>query len=653
MSASLLDEARRRLEAGDPRSARQLAERVLEASRASGMPNVTPAAARVVGECLYVMGEIGAARAFAEESLRVDEETGDPGALAADLNLLGVVEITEGRLDQAIPLLRRSYDLRTAALGSDHGDTIESLNNLAVALWRRGDEDAALRLHEDALGRCERALGEEHRRTAETLNALAVKLESRADSQTRARELYERALVSAEAALGPDSELVARLLANVATARLNMGEADTAGLLLERSLELHERHFGPMSRWTAYVLVAQGEHAWSEGRFQDARRAYERVFVINVKEVGPAEPETLDSAVGLMNVLTELTGEPEAPDAIDEATALYLPLLALHPDIQGTFPGGASPDPARAVEQLIHIAERLERRVEPDEAQVAAIARAGDLVDEADVSYLEGDLSAARIRLQEAIALIEVARGPRDASLVEPLQRLRLVHRVGGTESAVLPLLRRIASILAGAYGELHPLAIRALGEVYWQERREYGPAGGGETASRISTLMRDALGEESSVSRVVLDVIAAARESVPPGMEPEDPPLSIRRERILAEHDPLRAELLFDLDATPWPSLDHAYGPAIDTPMHLRLLLTDDDRVRDDALELLGESLLHQGSVCAATAPAVRLIRRLANDERVPGRDRLTSFLVETTAIARAASGPYAAELIAALGEP
>ncbi|MGH3132407.1 MAG: tetratricopeptide repeat protein [Gaiellaceae bacterium] len=441
---------------------------------------------------------------------------------------------------------------------------------------------------------------------------------------------------------GPDSELVARLLTNVATARIDDDEVESAGPLLDRALELHERHFGPESRWTAYVLTTQGHHAWLEGRYEDARGAFERAFVIRAEELGPTDPETLDAALDLMNVLTEIAGDPSggaeleggSSGAMDEASALYLPLAALRPDLDSPLPSGARPDPAQAAEQLRRLADRIARRIAPDAQHAAAIERAREHTDEADSLYLSGDLAAAGTRLREAIASLEAARGPSDTSLVEPLQRLKLVHRVGGTESEVLPILRRIATILADSYGRLHPLSIRALGEVYRQERREYGPAGGRETAVRIEELLRDAFGEESALWRLLHEVFDGAREAVPPGVEPEDPPLSVRRERILAQPDPLVDELLFDLDATPWPELDHAYGAAIDTPLHLRLLLADDDRVREDAVELVRESLLRPGTVTSALAPAIRLVRRLAEDERVPGRAVLVELLAEAAAV-------------------
>lgn len=626
----------------------RLAERALALARSAGSAPDVAACAQILGECRYIIGDVEGARALAEEALRLDEASGDAGRLGADLNLLGVVELTVGRTDAALPLLRRSYELRAAALGPDDEETIESLNNVGVALWRSGAQEQAIDTHEDALRRCERALGEAHRRTAETLNALAVKLQSLPDSSARARELYERALVAAQAGVGPDSELVARLLTNVAMARMDDGELEGTAAMLERALELHERHFGPMSRWTAYVLRTQGNLAGLEDRWADARRPFERAFVISMNELGPTDPETLDDALGLASALSAADVE-----GMNEAAAIYLPAMALRPgEDMGELPRSALPDPERAVEQLRQSAARIAQRIAPDPAQAAATAQAERLTEEADAAYLAGDVGTAADRLREAIALLEVVRGPSDPSLVELLHRLKLVMRVGGTESPVMPILQRIAAILADAYGTTHPMAIRALGEIYWQERREYGPAGGRETAERIARLSQSALGAANPVAKLISDVLAAARDAVPAGTEPDAEALSVRRERILAQPSELADELLPDLEATPWPALDHAYGRAIDTPRHLRLLLAEDDRVRDDALDLLGDSLLQEGSVVPALLPALRVVRRLAGDERVPGRPRLLAFLTAAAILAAGVDGPKGDELRAATAD-
>jgi tetratricopeptide (TPR) repeat protein len=648
LSVDLLAEARRRVDAGDPRSARRLAERALEVSRAAGSPKEIAACAQTLGECLYIIGDMNGARVLGDEALSLDEAIGDPAALGADLNLIGVVELTLDGPEEALVLLRRSYDLRAAALGEDNEETIESLNNVGVALWRSGAKDDAIATHEDALGRCERTLGEAHRRTAETLNSLAVKLQSRPESRARARQLYERGLLAAEAALGPDAELVARLLTNVAMARIDDDQIDGVAEILDRALELHERHFGPMSRWTEKVLSTQGNLAMLEGRHADARTAFERSFVITMNELGPTDPQTLKAALGLVSALSAL-----GADGMNEAMAIYLPVMALRPgEDTGDLPRSALPDPGRAKEQLRQIAARIEQRTAPDPGQMAAIARAEALTAESDAAYLAGNIVLATDRLREAIAMLEVARGPSDPSLVELLQRLKLVMRVSGKESGVLPILERIAAILSEAYGAIHPLTLRAVAEIYWQERREYGPAGGIETARRIERDAAAILGEAHPAAQLIHDVIAAARETIPAGAEPEAEPLSARRERFLAQPSPLAEELLADLDATAWSDLDHAYGRAIDTPRHLRLLLADEERLRDDSLNLLAESLLHGGAMYPATAPATRVIRRLVGDPRVPGRPRLIRFLAVVAGTLPKADGPDADDVRDALAD-
>jgi tetratricopeptide (TPR) repeat protein len=635
VSQSLYEEARRRLDDGDPRSAMALAETVLGTARGSGRPEQLGPAAQLLGECHVVVGDIAAAWPLAQEALRVDEARGDAASIGMDLNLLGVLQITAGQLDEATRTLRRSYDLRAESLGPEHEDAIESLNNLAVALWRSGRQEEAIGLHEESLRRCERALGEAHRRTAETLNALAVKVSAMPENNERSRKLYARALASAEQALGPDTELVARLLTNLGIAHMNLEEPEKARPMLERALELHERHFGPMSRWTAYALDSVGQLASSEGRHQDARAAFERAFVIRVEELGPTDGETVETALGLMGALSELAGDGEEDTA--EVTALYLPIIALRPDLATPFFGGGPADPEAAGEQLRTIARRISARLAPDPGQIAARARAQALLGEADASFLDGELGAAADRLREAIGLLEAAVGTGSTELVEPLRRLRLVLRLAGTESEVLPILERITAILAGAYGEAHPLAVRAVGEQYWQELREYGPAGGRETAQRIRELTQRTLGEANPVVSLVTDAIDRARESLPPDARPDAERLSLRRERFLAMPNPLAGELLADLGAVEWRALDHAYGKALDSPQHLRVLLSNDERLRLDSLQLLAESILHQGSVYPATAPAMRFVRRLVADPRVPGRPELIGLLA---AAQRAAAG-------------
>jgi hypothetical protein len=63
------------------------------------------------------------------------------------------------------------------------------------------------------------------------------------------------------------------------------------------------------------------------------------------------------------------------------------------------------------------------------------------------------------------------------------------------------------------------------------------------------------------------------------------------------------------------WGVLFHAYGPADETPAHLRALTGDDHKAQLDAMDHLFYEVLHQGTVYPATAVAVRVVSGLLGD--------------------------------------
>ncbi|MEV6332069.1 hypothetical protein [Streptomyces sp. NPDC051909] len=72
-------------------------------------------------------------------------------------------------------------------------------------------------------------------------------------------------------------------------------------------------------------------------------------------------------------------------------------------------------------------------------------------------------------------------------------------------------------------------------------------------------------------------------------------------------------AHPLDDLDAISWASFSHAYGSAEDVPDLLRALTGTDAAAADEALSELYGSVLHQGTVYAASAEAVPFLARIA----------------------------------------
>lgn len=88
-------------------------------------------------------------------------------------------------------------------------------------------------------------------------------------------------------------------------------------------------------------------------------------------------------------------------------------------------------------------------------------------------------------------------------------------------------------------------------------------------------------------------------------------------------EDDPLAG--LGEID---WASLRHAYGPAEDVPVLLRLLVSESASERDDAMHALYGNIFHQGSRYEATAHAVPFLAALAADPRVQDRAEIVHLL-------------------------
>jgi hypothetical protein len=65
------------------------------------------------------------------------------------------------------------------------------------------------------------------------------------------------------------------------------------------------------------------------------------------------------------------------------------------------------------------------------------------------------------------------------------------------------------------------------------------------------------------------------------------------------------------DFEAVDWGGLTHAYGSAQDVPARIKALVAPDADVRSAALSKLFNSIVHQGTVCPASAPAIPFLAR------------------------------------------
>jgi len=636
-AAQLTAEAERCYAQGDYAAARAHYEQALAMWHTLRGPDDrdTARAQRGLGVTLIELSEYMAAQALLEQALATRERLlgGEHPDTAQCLTELSAARFLLGDSATAYALTERALAIREQTLGPDHPDTIESLNNLGVIVNRQGERERSIQIHTLALERCERALGDRHRRTAEVLNSLAVRLATDKRTYSQSSALYERALAIQEHVLGPAHPATAQTMNNLAAVLADLDQFAAAHALLARSLAQHEQIFGPDHLRLAYVLINLADTYKRERNYAAARPLYERVLIIRERALGARHPDTIRALRLLVVVFGHLIKQG------DEAAKLasmpfHVCLMALEaaagtlaPD-QRNMPG-AHLDPARAAEQLHDLVEKLdtERHRPPlsPEAQTM-LHHAVELERQANERLAVDDYAGAQALLEQAIATREQAQGPAHMDLVPLLQSLETVLRKLDRSSAVLPLLQRIADIHVQALGEGHPHTQLALTELAGRLEHEYGPGNADAIWDRVLQAKEDYLGPDDVYTRMSRDSLTRLR-AMRAQRRPTTPPVgprqsrSEKREAALAAHHPLETEVLDGVEQVPWDALHHAYGSASDVPNLLRLLLSDDPDVRNDAFERLYSNIWHQGTVYEASAYAAPFLLRMLADARIPDR--------------------------------
>lgn len=98
----------------------------------------------------------------------------------------------------------------------------------------------------------------------------------------------------------------------------------------------------------------------------------------------------------------------------------------------------------------------------------------------------------------------------------------------------------------------------------------------------------------------------------------------------------------MFDeLDAVPWASMEHAYGPAEEVPELLRGLISADEDEREIALDGFYGAVHHQGDVYDCTRAAIPFLLEIVADGGVPGRDGALELLGSIGSSGDAAATP------------
>jgi len=163
--------------------------------------------------------------------------------LASSLNNLASLYKSQGRYEEAEPLLLQALESRRSLLGKNHSDVASSLNNLAYLYKLQGRYEEAEPLFLQALELGRSLLGENHPNMATSLNNLAGLYESQ-ERYEEAEPLYLQALQLRRSLLGENHPDVAGSLNNLASLYNSQGGYEEAEPLCSRALAILEQMLG-------------------------------------------------------------------------------------------------------------------------------------------------------------------------------------------------------------------------------------------------------------------------------------------------------------------------------------------------------------------------------------------------------------------------
>jgi hypothetical protein len=85
---------------------------------------------------------------------------------------------------------------------------------------------------------------------------------------------------------------------------------------------------------------------------------------------------------------------------------------------------------------------------------------------------------------------------------------------------------------------------------------------------------------------------------------------------------------MLEGLDAIPWSTMHHALGQADDIPTLLRMALSDTKETRDEAFEMLHQTVWHQGTVYEASIHVVPFLWEMIRSPEMPDKASVVYLL-------------------------
>jgi serine/threonine protein kinase/tetratricopeptide (TPR) repeat protein len=269
-----------------------------------------PAVAETLNDlafAIYDQGKVEGVESFLREALELRTELlGSHPATAESLNNLGTFlyeQSSKGpsRKEEAIRLMRKSFDMKREIYGPVHPEVALSQNNLAFALHDAGDLEGAEELYRAAVEQQRAQLGDSHPNLGQALNNLAFVLHDRDDYQG-ARDCFFEAAAVYRRALGDAHPSV-------------MGAVTNAKRLVDDEIGRRERALGAEHEQTVLARLDLAELFQIAGRPAEARPLAEEAWHL-LSEGSGADSVPAARASSLLGAILADLGELEEAEEL-------------------------------------------------------------------------------------------------------------------------------------------------------------------------------------------------------------------------------------------------------------------------------------------------------------------------------------------------
>jgi serine/threonine protein kinase/tetratricopeptide (TPR) repeat protein len=438
---------------------------------------------------------------------------------------------------KAAAQFQRVIDLRQAALGPEHADTLTAKAKLARSFYDDGKFPEAAALQNEILAVQTRVLGAEHPATLTTANDLGDTLFEQA-KYAEAAEIQVRTLAIRQRVLGPEHPDTIWSMGNLGNTYNRQGKIAEAVKLETAALALRTKVLGAEHPATLNTASNLAESYRGAGRYAEAAALQTRNLEISRRVLGPEHYQTLTTMLNLATTDNELGKSAEA-------AALLVPAA----DICQRVLGAEHPLTLTALNNLANIYTHQGKRSEAIDIQRRLLEILPKVFgpDHPNVFASTINLGASLAdlgRFDEAIALLAGARekatrvlGPDHRFTLAAINNLAKAYETRGTSADAVPLRLHVLEVQKRTLGPEHTSTLSQmsyLASAYqgagqtdealamWDElltvqKRLFGPADAKTLATLVLITSAQLQARHYAAAEPALRELLAAREASAP----------------------------------------------------------------------------------------------------------------------------------------